>query len=319
MRKLGLPTGGGLVASGTVTVPATPRPRGLRQWIAAHPLLSVVLLTYALTWAVLVPIALESHGWLPLSVPAFAVILAAWGPAIAAVVVSLSLGGRSGLRAYIGRLLCWRVHPGWYVVVLLGPAAYLLAGVAIARVLGWSASPLPIDGFPPAQVALSLVLMLLLAALINTEEFAWRGLALPLLQRRSNALVASLLLGTIHTFWHLPYFFTLGRPFYEQVGFPLFAAWTLALTLIFTWIYNSTHGNLLLPVLLHAGQFAWQQLLSPPEVAPFFISVGLLWIVVVGILVRYGPATLSPAPAATLPAALSRRIAGERRAVGDTA
>ena len=50
------------------------------------------------------------------------------------------------------------------------------------------------------------VLTLLLAALINTEEFAWRGVALPLLQRRHSALPASLILGTIHTAWHLPYF-----------------------------------------------------------------------------------------------------------------
>ena len=153
MRKLDIAPGGS-VAESAVTTPATSRPRGLRRWIAAHPLLSVLLLTFALTWVVLVPIALESHEWLPLSVPAFAVILAAWGPAIVAVVVATALGGRGGLRAYIGRLLCWRVHPGWYVVVLFGPAAYLLAGIAIARTLGWSASPLPIDGFPPAQVAL---------------------------------------------------------------------------------------------------------------------------------------------------------------------
>jgi uncharacterized protein len=104
------------------------------------------------------------------------------------------------------------------------------------------------------------------------------------------------MLGTIHTLWHLPYFFTLGRPFYEQVGLPMFAAWTLALTLIFTWLYNSTHGSLLLPVLFHDGQFAWLQLLSPPDVAPFFISVGLLWVVAIGVIVRYGPATLSRAP-----------------------
>jgi uncharacterized protein len=186
MRKLGSQTGGSVAESAAVTLPATGRPRGPRRWTTARPLLSVLLLTYALTWVVLVPIAMESHGWLPVAVPTFAVILAAWGPAIAA-----ALGGRGGLRAYIGRLLCWRVYPGWYVVVLVGPAAYLLAGIAIARLLGWSASPLPIDGFPPAQVALSLVLTLLLATLINTEEFAWRGLALPLLQSRCSALAAA--------------------------------------------------------------------------------------------------------------------------------
>jgi membrane protease YdiL (CAAX protease family) len=277
---------------------------GPRRWIAAHPFLAVVLLTYALTWAVLVPLALESHGWLPVSVPALATLGVAWGPAIAAVVVVAALGGRRGVRAYLKRLLRWRVHPGWYALALFGPAAYILAGVGLARLLSWSSSPLPAAAYPPAQVALGFVLTLLVAMVINTEEFAWRGVALPLLQRHPSALVASLVLGAVHALWHLPYFFTAGRPFYEQVGFPVFAAWTLALTIILTWIYNCTGGSLLLPVLFHAGQFAWQQLLSPPEVAPFFISVGLLWAVAVGVIAIHGPANLAAKSRETLDAAL---------------
>jgi hypothetical protein len=91
--------------------------RGPWRWVTAHPLLAVVLLTYALTWIVLVPIALESHGWLPFSVPSLAVLVAAWGPLIAAVIVVASLGGRRGVRAYFGRLLIWLVPaycaPAW--------------------------------------------------------------------------------------------------------------------------------------------------------------------------------------------------------------
>jgi uncharacterized protein len=277
---------------------------GPRRWIAAHPFLAVVLLTHGLTWAVLVPLALESHGRLLVSVPALATLGVAWGPAIAALVVVAALAGRGGVRAYSQRLLLWRVHPGWYGLVLVGPAAYILAGVGLAHLLGWSASSLPAAAFPPTQVAPGFLLTLLVALVINTEEFAWRGVALPVLQRRHSALLASLLLGAVHTLWHLPYFFTLGRPFYEQVGFPAFAAWTLALTIILTWIYNSTRGGLLLPVLFHAAQFAWQQLLSPPEVAPFFISVGLLWAVAVGVIATHGPASLAAKPRETADAYL---------------
>jgi membrane protease YdiL (CAAX protease family) len=248
---------------------------------------------------VLVPIALESHGWFAFSVPAPAVLAAAWGPAMAALVVTAAAGGRKGVRAYASQLLRWRVHPGWYVVALFGPAAYLLAGVGLARLLGWSTSPLPAAAYPPAQVALGFAVTLLVGALINTEEFAWRGMALPALQRRHSALVASLILGVAHTLWHLPYFFTAGRPFYEQVGFSMFAAWTVALTIILTWIYNSTSGSLLLPVLFHAGQFAWQQLLSPPEVAPFFISVALLWAGALCLIARNGPRDLARGPRET--------------------
>lgn len=281
-----------------------PLGRRLRLGIADHPLLAVVVLTYASTWAVLVPIALESHGWFAFSVPAAAVVAAAWGPAVAALIVAAAAGGGHGVRAYANQLLRWRVHPGWYIVALLGPAAYLLAGVGLARLLGSSTSPLPAEGYPPLRVGLGFLATLLVATLINTEEFAWRGVALPALQRRHQALGASLILGGIHTLWHLPYFVTAGRPFYEQVGFPLFAAWTVALTIILTWIYNSTQGSLLLAVLFHAGQFAWQQLLSPPEIAPFFISVALLWAVALSVLAWNGPRDLARRPRETANALL---------------
>ena len=35
----------------------------------------------------------------------------------AAVIVASALGGRRGLRAYLGRVLVWRVHPAWYLAV----------------------------------------------------------------------------------------------------------------------------------------------------------------------------------------------------------
>jgi membrane protease YdiL (CAAX protease family) len=274
------------------SAPRSPR-RTVRDWLVQHPLTAVVLLTYALTWVVLVPIALESHGWLPFSIPPLAVLGAAWGPLLAAVAVVTAAGGRSALRAYFARLLIWRVQPSWYLLVLLGPAVYIVAGVAIARLTGLSDAPLPIAPYSPTQVAISFVATLLLAVAINTEEFAWRGVALRLMQQRHGALTASAILGLIHTVWHLPYFFTVGRPFYQAVGVPMFAAWTLALTILVTWVYNSTRGNLLLPVLFHAAQFAWQQLLSPADPVPFFISVGVLWVLVAGVVAVYGPRTLA--------------------------
>jgi membrane protease YdiL (CAAX protease family) len=44
------------------------------------------------------------------------------------------------------------------------------------------------------------------------EEFGWRGVALPLLQRRFAPLWASLILGTIWGVWHLPSRICLGDP-----------------------------------------------------------------------------------------------------------
>jgi CAAX protease family protein len=42
------------------------------------------------------------------------------------------------------------------------------------------------------------------------EEFSWRGLAMPLLQRRMAPLWAGMLLGVIWSIWHLPAFLLSG-------------------------------------------------------------------------------------------------------------
>ena len=44
------------------------------------------------------------------------------------------------------------------------------------------------------------------------EEFGWRGLALPLLQRKFAPFWAGLILGGIWAFWHVPSFLISGMP-----------------------------------------------------------------------------------------------------------
>ena len=81
------------------------------------------------------------------------------------------------------------------------------------------------------------------------EELGWRGLALPLLQRRFSPFVASLVLGVIWAVWHLPAFF-FSTP---MSGFS-FGTWFLgvmAITLIVTAMFNASRGSLLVAYLFH--------------------------------------------------------------------
>jgi membrane protease YdiL (CAAX protease family) len=89
------------------------------------------------------------------------------------------------------------------------------------------------------------------------EEFGWRAYALPRLQQRLGALRASLLLGVLSACWHAPQWFI---PQAGQSGFPFptFVVWVVALSILFTWIYNATHGSLLLVILTHAATNAYQ-------------------------------------------------------------
>jgi len=72
-----------------------------------------------------------------------------------------------------------------------------------------------------------------------------------MLQRRSP-LAAALILGTIWWAWHLPLFFIPSMS-QHQLSIPLFLVNVLALSVIMTWLYLRTRGDLLLMILVHVA------------------------------------------------------------------
>jgi membrane protease YdiL (CAAX protease family) len=217
----------------------------------AHPLATFFALAFALSW----------WPWLVYAtvpgVPLFAVFLAMVpGPALAAVVVTALAKGRAGVRALLGRLLRWRVAPRWYAVALLLPLVIRLAAVGINVLLG---APMPTGAQFGAWSRLVLLfpLILLVPGFGGAwEELGWRGLALPRLQARHSALVASLLLGAVHAIWHLP--LALAGEF----------AWpdlldTLVFAVIVTWVFNNARGSVLLTMLFHAANNTASKFVSP--------------------------------------------------------
>jgi hypothetical protein len=79
-----------------------------RTWVRSHPVLAYFLLTYALSWAWFVPLAVRGEtvragvGW-PTQLPGLA------GPALAAVTLTALLEGRVGLRDLATRVIRWRI------------------------------------------------------------------------------------------------------------------------------------------------------------------------------------------------------------------
>jgi membrane protease YdiL (CAAX protease family) len=92
------------------------------------------------------------------------------------------------------------------------------------------------------------------------EEGGWRGFALPHLEQLSGPLVGTLLLGVLWGLWHLPLFLLV--PGYNGAGtdfvgimipFVAFVISVIAMTVLFTWVFNNTRGSILLAILLHAS------------------------------------------------------------------
>ena len=71
------------------------------------------ILAFAFSWAVAVPLTLENTGAIETSLQEWSHYLAAYGPMLAALLVTaFSLGG-SGLKDLPGRMLYIRVCPKW--------------------------------------------------------------------------------------------------------------------------------------------------------------------------------------------------------------
>jgi membrane protease YdiL (CAAX protease family) len=104
--------------------------------------------------------------------------------------------------------------------------------------------------FPFSSVQTLFGALALTAVQGPVEEFGWRGLALPLLQRRFSPIWAGLILGVMWGFWHLPAFLLSGTP-QSAWSFTPFFVGSVALSVIVTALFNASGGSILLPALFH--------------------------------------------------------------------
>jgi uncharacterized protein len=216
-------------------------------------------------------------------------------PSLLGLIMILWLQVPAGIQSVLHKLTPWTAPRTWpmLAVCVLLPLACLPLFIAL---LAASGSPVP----SLSRINLSAYFY---AAFISKgllgnglyEEIGWRGFALPWLQRRHSALASSLVIGLMWALWHFPVFI-------YQTPFPwryaaVFIPQTIVLSVIFTWAYNTTGGNLLAVILLH-GAINARQFLADWRVVPDTTTTQVLeWIpfllIAAGIWWRYGPANLS--------------------------
>jgi uncharacterized protein len=169
-------------------------------------------------------------------------VLAVYSPAIAGIFLVWRYYGTKGLGSYFRRLTLWRMPVVWWAFLVIGiPAAFYLG----AAIKGNITDPFPFSPWYNVLPALATGLII-----GPVEEFGWRGVALPLLQRRFAPLWSSLILGLIWGLWHLPAFFLSGSP-QSAWSFGPFFIGALAITVILTAVFNAARGSLLIAALFH--------------------------------------------------------------------
>lgn len=259
-----------------------------------YPLASFFVLAYAVTWALWAPMVIAGvpafsetrHIPAPAALPG--VVIGVTGTALFMTAVT---GGRSGLRRLLQRLTCWNVGVAWYLVaLLLIPIGELLITAAVT-------GPQVLRALTPSALAIypaAFASHFIFGPLF--EETGWRGFALPRMQHRFGPLRGSLLLGLLWGGWH----FFLYAPSWVQNGAVvgivntlIFVAFTVTVSVVFTWLSNNTRASLLLVMLLHGsvnGTATYLQLLADrgvisQDAAVFSVGFGALITAAVAALV----------------------------------
>ncbi|HAW51348.1 MAG TPA: hypothetical protein DCX54_03310 [Flavobacteriales bacterium] len=264
--------------------------------IKRKPLVIYFILTYVISWAFEIPLALSKQGLVKGNIPFAIHYLASFGPLVSAFIVVNQLDGKEGVARLFSGLRKWRVGLGYFLFSIFSPVIVFIIGSILTRTIHgeWPDFSLlgKVEYLPYLGVVGATILWLLTYGL--GEEVGWRGFALPRLQKSRSALSASLILGVFWGFWHLPAFFY--KPTYMAMGLltgvPLVLVSVSAASIIFTWLYNSTGGSLLMVVFFH-GLFDLLLLSEASNgiTANLLNILPMIWAVLVVVL--YKPANLS--------------------------
>lgn len=182
---------------------------------------------------------------LPSEVLPFLIVLL---PTLIAIgLTALSEGGK-GVRSLLGQLGQWRISFKWLIIAL---------GLALLMRLAISVLALLLGLIPAIQVRPASSGQLILLAVIVTiaallEEVGWRGYALPKLLTQHSARATSLIIGVVWGSLHL----ALLLPGMMNEGVPALPTVlaVVSVSVLTTWLYVHTGGNLVLAIVFHAAQ-----------------------------------------------------------------
>ncbi|HHX02356.1 MAG TPA: CPBP family intramembrane metalloprotease [Firmicutes bacterium] len=205
-------------------------------WISKYPSIWYLVISFAFSWALFLPYvyvenALESDFFL------IARILSSFGPALAAVVLIRLTEGKNAVKKLFRDILSISSNQKWMAVA---------AGLAFLAVLIPLAVLVYMHEISLASVTArnllilipNFVLSLLLFGSI-TDEIGWRGFLLAKLQQNHTAVSASVIIGLFWGLWQLPTYYFSGLVESNLSPIWLFIE-SVALSIILTWIYNSS-------------------------------------------------------------------------------
>ncbi len=226
----------------------------MKQLIRNYPILFYILFAYAFSWSIEMIAIAGMHGNYKIEVLFPYLLLAQFGPTVAALAVVGLTEGKAGLAGLLRRVIIFRFPLKSYLVSI-----FTIPAVMCLIYLAMQIGVLP--GLPSYLVYLT-VMVAPLNGLVGSivggagpigEELGWRGFMLPRLLKNHNDAVASLLLGITWTFWHLPIF--IFPEWRDGVSLPLFSLLYPVSVILFAYfmtkVWHMTRGSVFMAIWVH--------------------------------------------------------------------
>ncbi|MDN3688346.1 CPBP family intramembrane glutamic endopeptidase [Cyclobacterium jeungdonense] len=244
-------------------------------------------LTFLISWSLWSPFYFSNE------VSEFWVLPGAWGPTIAALILTYYDYGKKGIRELLRKLLIWKVPVKYYIFSIFGIFFLGLIAVLFHKTF--------VGRFPDAEIILKgmglsegqvglAILLSPIFFLVNTlfggpiaEELGWRGYAQGMMQKNFSPNLSGLIIGFLWSIWHLPLILFFPKAI-GSIPILIYIPLMTAMGVIFSWLYNRTKGSVLLAVLLHGGMnftlgFLGADVLSNKDL--LMTQVGLIMVVAI--------------------------------------
>lgn len=225
------------------------------------------------------------------------------GPALAGLLLTGLVRGRTGLRELGSRLFYWRVEARWYAIAILTAPVAMIVLLPLSLISPEFIPDVFTEGLSIEETA-ALLLIGIGVGLFGgfLEEIGWTGFATPALQQRYGVRTTGLIVGLLWGMWHFPMNAWMSGTFAGNVSLTVFIplyvfAGTLqlmAVRVLMVWVNDQIDGSLLVVVLMHASLIASTSVVFLPQVTGISFLVFVLavaaafWILVGAVHVSNG-------------------------------